>query len=149
MILQYPNDILSKESQNCDKIALETFLPHFKTLVEKYKDLALGLAAPQTGLNYNIVWIKDFGYLINPKIVSSKTEIEALESCLSVSGKTFKVKRFKEISIVYRDEKFKICRKTFKDQLAIVVQHEIDHLRGLCIPDVGKDVTETIEIEMV
>lgn len=149
MILQYPNDILSKESQNCDKIALETFLPHFKTLVEKYKDLALGLAAPQTGLNYNIVWIKDFGYLINPKIVSSKTEIEALESCLSVKDKTFNVKRFKEISIVYRDEKFKICRKTFKDQLAIVVQHEIDHLRGFCIPDVGKDVTETVEIEMV
>lgn len=147
MILQYPNDVLKTKTKDVEEIALKTFLPHFKKLVEEVKDKALGLAAPQTGLSYSLVWIKNFGYMANPKIVNSSTEkTGSVESCLSVNGKMFLVERFKEITVLYRNQQFKLCRKKFTDKLALVVQHECDHLSGICLPDIGKEI-KSIEEE--
>lgn len=145
MIVQYPNEILSKEATDLDQIALKTFLPHFKQLVEKYQTKALGLAAPQTGLSYKLLWIKNFGYMANPKIIKVQGEVGSVESCLSIPNKTFAVKRHKTITVLYRDEKFKLKRETLSGNLAIVAQHEIFHLYGKCLPDYAKEL-ETQDI---
>lgn len=146
MILQYPNDILKMECKSLEADALKMFLPHFKNLVEAYQNKALGLAAPQTGLAYKLMWIKNFGYMANPKIVSREGEISSIESCLSVADKTFSVKRSAKITVVYRDEKFKVARHSFSGEQAIIVQHELDHLEGKCLPDTGIDITESVQI---
>ena len=146
MILQYPNEILAQECKPVDAEALNTFLPHFKELVKQYESKALGLAAPQTGLSYKLVWVKNFGYMANPKIVSHSGRVGSIESCLSVNDKTFSVERHQTITVLYRDEKFKICRKTFSNELSIIVQQELDHLDGKCLPDTGTDITNSVEI---
>ena len=129
MILQYPHEKLSTVCQEIEnKATIEAFLPHFEKLVGKVLDKAVGLAAPQTGLSYCLIWIKDFGYMINPKIVSHSEEmIPSYESCLSIPNETFTVQRYKRVTVLYKDRNFKLRRKVFRDKWAIIAQHEIDH----------------------
>lgn len=146
MILQYPHEKLLQESIDCEKEHLGIFLPHFRTLIEKYKGVALGLAAPQTGLNYNIIWTRNGGIMVNPVIVDKSELKGSLESCLSISTipkKLFAVERYNKIRVVYRDENFKLKRKSFSGQDAIVIQHEIDHLFGKTLYQTGKEI-ETV-----
>lgn len=145
MILQYPHEKLSTICHEIpSKEIAEAFLPHFKKLVSKVENVAIGLAAPQTGLSYCLIWIKDFGYLINPKIVSISEEmIPSYESCLSIPNETFTVQRHKKITIVYKDERFKLKRKVFRDRWAIIAQHEIDHLHGKTLKETGIPVILT------
>lgn len=142
MILQWPHDILKKKTTDIpDKETANKFLPYFKELIERYKDKALGLAAPQTGLSYSLLWIKDFGIMINPVIVDKSEEIvHSYESCLSIPDKTFTVERHKKIVVLYRDEKFVKKRKVFRDRWAIIAHHEIDHLHGLTLYETGTEV---------
>ena len=142
MIIQYPNEILTKVCTIIpDKETANKFLPHFKELINKYKDVALGLAAPQTGLSYSLLWIRDFGIMINPVVVSSsEIKVASYESCLSIPNKTFTVNRSKKITVIYRDEKFVKKKKVFRDRWAIIAQHEIDHLSGLTLYETGTEV---------
>ena len=142
MILQYPHEKLKTPTTDFpSKEIVKMLLPHFKVLVKQVEDKALGLAAPQTGLSYSLVWIKDFGYMINPKIISSSEDvIHSYESCLSIPYKTFTVERKKKITVLYKDENFKLKKKVFRDRWAIIVQHEIDHCHGLTLQETGIEV---------
>lgn len=145
MILQYPHEILLKKSNDLTKEHVQIFLPHFKSLVEKYKNIALGLAAPQTGLNYNLIWTRNGGFMINPKLIlkEDSEQIGSIESCLSIESKPrkfFAVQRYKKISVVFKDENFKTVRKSFSGEDAIVIQHEIDHLHGKTLYETGKEI---------
>jgi peptide deformylase len=148
MILQWPNEILLKESIECEKEHVDAFLPHFKKLIDKYRENALGLAAPQTGLNYNIIWTRNGGIMINPVIVLKENKSGSIESCLSIQHtppKLFAVERYLKVKVVYRDEKFKLQRKTFTGKDAIVIQHEVDHLYGKTLHETGKEVDTSNE----
>ena len=110
---------------------------------------AVGLAAPQIGISKKMIAISacdekgrqyDFA-LINPKIISYSDELTYLkggEGCLSVdrevSGLIHRPKRisFKALSL----EDGKLVEKTFKlkGYLAVVFQHEYDHLFGILFP---------------
>jgi peptide deformylase len=94
-----------------------------------------GLAAPQIGVYKNvIVFLNDEGILealYNPVIIChSSAKICSVESCLSFPGKVFKLKRWKEIICagIGEDLKPKIIKA--KKRTAIIIQHEIGHLRG-------------------
>jgi peptide deformylase len=145
MILQYPNEFLKKK---CLELSKEDFdedqiIPLFEKHVEAYKLKALGLAAIQIGLAARMIWIRGFGYLFNPKIVNKSDEkIGSIESCLSVQGKDeiYTVERHKSISVMYRDTAWKLKRKTFAGEQSIVVQHELMHLEGKCLPDYATKV---------
>lgn len=139
MILQYPHEKLLTVCKKIDnKETLEAFLPHFKKLVSEVEDKALGLAAPQTGLSYCLIWINDFGFMINPQIVSeSDRMLSSYESCLSIPDEVFSVQRYKEVTVIYKDHNFKAKRKVFKDKMSIILQHEIDHLKGLTLKETG------------
>jgi len=142
MILQWPNKILNEIAVSIpDKETAKKFLPHFKELIKRYQEKAVGLAAPQTGLSYSLIWIRDFGIMINPVIVSSSEEkIASYESCLSIAGLAFTVNRSKKITVIYRDEQFKKKKKIFRDRWAIIAQHEIDHLYGKTLKETGTEV---------
>jgi peptide deformylase len=102
----------------------------------------VGIAAPQVNVSKRIFIIKPNMFkkaeaIINPTVeyIKEAGKKSSSEGCLSIPGKTFKVKRYKEINFSYfnRDGKWMVERATgFR---AIVAQHEYDHLNGIMISD--------------
>ncbi len=109
----------------------------------------VGLAASQVGSGKQIIVIDaysaggynshpdDFLCLANPKIVKkSATSNKIFEECLSLPGISVKVKRAIRIEVeAWSLQKNKLVRLEAEGFLARVLQHEIDHLRGILIID--------------
>ncbi|MFA5361938.1 MAG: peptide deformylase [Candidatus Omnitrophota bacterium] len=98
----------------------------------------VGLAAPQVGNDEALIVI-DAGTglykLINPKIVKKEGRQALEEGCLSVPGVSVKVKRAKKIIVQALDEDALPLTIEAQNLLAVVFQHEIDHLEGKLIID--------------
>lgn len=112
----------------------------------------VGIAAPQIGVLKRMfaIFASDFeGKLfvipiVNPKILSHSEEIIYLdggEGCLSVDKPTkgitprFKSVTYEGIVYNYKTKKFEKVRNTLTDYMAIVFQHEYDHLDGILFVD--------------
>ena len=98
----------------------------------------LGLAAPQVGINKQMVMV-DVGAglvtLINPRILK-KTGSEVIEEgCLSLPGVYVKVRRARKIVVSGYNEQNEKITLAACDLFARALQHEIDHLRGRLIID--------------
>ncbi len=96
----------------------------------------IGLAATQVGSEHAILVI-DLSeerdqplVLINPEIVEASGEFVGEEGCLSIPGYRSKVKRFEKVKVAALDREGKSIEIESDDFLAIVLQHEIDHLLG-------------------
>lgn len=101
-----------------------------------YATDGIGLAAPQVGLSKRI-FVCDNGEgvirkVINPIIEPLTEETQSYEEgCLSVPGIFKKVERPKKIHIKYLNEKAEEVEEDVEGFLAIVMQHEYDHLNGV------------------
>jgi peptide deformylase len=99
----------------------------------------LGLAAPQVGISKRMVIVvqgKTAICLVNPEFKPAGPERElGEEGCLSFPGLFGKVARFKQISVTALDRAGKPLNFTCQDMDARVIQHEIDHLDGILLPD--------------
>ena len=74
--------------------------------------------------------------LINPRIVESEgTTISEDEGCLSVPDFRANVKRAASVLVEGFDNKEKPLRIEAEGLLAVVLQHEIDHLNGILFID--------------
>lgn len=120
-----------------------------KILVQRMK-LALlatksgvGIAAPQVGINRNIIWAKRFDkaenpleYFINPKIIW-RSEILNLgpEGDLSIEIFRDYFYRSHVIQLEYFDLNGKKNTEIVEGFTAIILQHEIDHLSGILISE--------------
>jgi len=99
----------------------------------------LALAAPQIGIFKRLIVMTLGGrtyVMVNPEIIESSTEdFQWEEGCLSVPGFFKKNKRPNKCTVKY----FDIYGKNFTAKLeglaAFCVQHEIDHLNGVCFAD--------------
>ena len=134
------NEILRNKSQNVTKFdkALKKLIIEMKKTMEKNK--GIGLAAPQVGVNQNIVIVtldqKNQLTMINPEILNySDKKTIAEEGCLSLPGVWGNVERAKEIKVKFNDEKNRTHILVLKDLNARIVQHEIDHLEGVLFTD--------------
>lgn len=111
---------------------------------------ALGLAAPQIGINRRIVifrnknfddpdWRKDekdYDVLVNPRITQCRGEkIAGSEGCLSCPDIRVEIMRYPEIKVRACDIHGQKINKRYTDFLARIAQHEIDHLEGKLIID--------------
>ena len=123
------------------------------TLIQAFLDReeALGLAAPQIGISKKIVvfrnkgfddnsaWTKsedDYDVLINPRITQNRGDMVYLsEGCLSCPEIKVEVGRFPEIKVRALNRKGQKINIRYSDFLARIVQHEIDHLKGMLIID--------------
>jgi peptide deformylase len=101
----------------------------------------VGLAAPQVGLNLSLAVImlpvnkgEEKIYkryvLINPEISSPKGIVSGSEGCLSFPGLDIQVERAQEVKVKYLNEKGLPVELKTSGFLAVVLQHEIDHLNG-------------------
>ncbi|QOW09294.1 peptide deformylase [Kaistella flava (ex Peng et al. 2021)] len=103
----------------------------------------VGIAAPQVGINRNIIWAKRFDkdgkpleYFINPKILW-RSEVLNLgpEGDLSIEVFRDNFYRSQVIQLEYFDLKGKKHTEIVEGFTAVILQHEIDHLSGILISD--------------
>jgi len=86
---------------------------------------------------------REFTTLINPEIVKYEGSVVAdYEGCLSVKDVYGKVPRHTKIRVKALDSEGREVRFKAEGFLARVIQHEIDHTRGIVFIDHIKDDTE-------
>lgn len=137
---------LDKESREIIQTLIDSFLE---------KDDAVGLAAPQIGINKRIIVFRnkgfegkgriknadDFEVLVNPRINQARGEkVSMAEGCLSCPDIQVEISRFPEIKVRAVDAKGEKVNKKYLDYVARVIQHEVDHLDGKLIVDYGGDI---------
>lgn len=99
---------------------------------------AVGLAAPQIGINKRIIIVNPGSglvELINPVISKCEGEYIDREGCLSVEKYQGDVLRYQSIFVEGLTRAGKRIRFTAKDLLARAIQHEVDHLEGILFVD--------------
>lgn len=142
----------SKEDENTIRDMIE-YLQNSQddTLSKKYGIRpGVGLAAPQIGiakkmlviLSYDELGKLHFYPMVNPKLISyseEKTYLEGGEGCLSVdrnvTGYVHRAKRITVDTYLYAEEKLLHVRLRLKGYIAIIFQHEYDHLNGILFID--------------
>ena len=159
-ILTYPNPQLREVSE---ALKPGEFGPDLKKLADNmletmYHSKGIGLAAPQVGVTkrflvidcrpkdekgrYDIKeqteWEKQITqplFIANPKIISKKGKVTFEEGCLSVPSFYETVERAAWIELEYQDLEGQTQTLQTDGLLAIVVQHEMDHLEGTLFID--------------
>lgn len=138
-IIKYPARILATPAEDVffDKDYFDKMMVRFRRanqLVDGY-----AIAAPQLGISKRFFYFNFEGeefLAINPVVLSSPPAEEvATEGCLSIPGKEYVATRLTEINWTYRDH-----NGNFRDECATglkarIIQHEVDHLDGFCLPD--------------
>ena len=109
-----------------------------------YSADGIGLAAPQVGINKQLIVIdialdnpeKPPLVLINPKIIKTGSDLcSSDEGCLSIPGVYLEVTRPETIEISYKNEQGKPCKLKADGLLSRAIQHEMDHLNGVMFVD--------------
>jgi peptide deformylase len=102
-----------------------------------YAAPGVGLAATQVDVHKRVIVLdvsetKDqLLVLINPEILESSGEAECEEGCLSVPGVFDKVKRAEHVRVAALDVTGDRFEFDASNVLAVGVQHEMDHLKGI------------------
>ena len=138
-ILTYPDKFLNKPTKPLENIDGDVQEMIDKMATTMYEAPGVGLAAIQVGWNKSLlvydVSPRDENHslhvLINPKVIAQEGEIiSENEGCLSVPELRADVKRAASVTIEGFDREGKPLRFDAEGLLAIVLQHEIDHLNG-------------------
>jgi peptide deformylase len=128
--------ILTQKSETVSMEEAKEIIADLLDTAKAHIDNCAGLAAPQIGVNKRVVVVRNgdsFFPMVNPVVVK-KTGKKFLnhEGCLSLDG-IRAVERYASVLVNYTDGKGKRQTKTFNGTLAIVIQHETDHLNGVLI----------------
>lgn len=145
-IRTWPDKILKEPTKEVDFFD-ERLQDYINRMWEfMYKEEGVGLAANQIGIPYQILVIdttirekKQEGeteepvklVLVNPKIVEKEGQVMSTEGCLSFPGVQITIPRAKRVKVVAKNEKGQDVVVESSEFLAIVLQHEIDHLNGI------------------
>ncbi|MCP9850911.1 peptide deformylase [Cyanobium sp. Morenito 9A2] len=113
-------------------------------LLSMYAARGIGLAAPQVGVNKQLLVI-DLDLenaatpplvLINPEITAASAALETYEEgCLSIPGVYLNVVRPAAVEVSFRDEQGRPRRLKTDGLLARCILHEMDHLTGVLFVD--------------
>lgn len=128
---------VAQEVENIDNEILEILDNMVETMHEAK---GVGLAAPQVGISKRM-FVCDQGdgvvrKVINP-VITPLTEklMDFEEGCLSIPGIYKKVQRPEKIKIEYLSEKGESVTEEVEGSLAIIMQHEYDHLNAVLFVD--------------
>lgn len=111
--------------------------------VQDPEHAGVGIAAPQIGINKNLIVVQRFDKVgepfesyINPKIIwRSKFIRKGVEGCLSIPDRREEVLRSHTIRLQYISKEGKIKEENIEGFTAVIFQHEVDHLYGILYPD--------------
>ena len=142
-ILKYPDPILLQEAEAINQIDDD-----IKTLAEDMVETMIdapgaGLAAPQVGRSCRMIVVhnidtEDIPYpmvLINPEIVIADGQQVYNEGCLSVEDLQADVVRAMDVRVKALDLDGRPLEIDASGHMAVVYQHEIDHLEGILFID--------------
>ncbi len=143
-ILTYPNKFLRQPTKPVTEItaAVETLIDDM--IETMYDEPGVGLAAIQVGSDQSIIVYdttptdgeRQAQVLINPEIVAREgNQLSENEGCLSVPDFRADVKRAARVRVKGLDRAGQAVDFEADGFLSIVLQHEIDHLRGVLFID--------------
>jgi peptide deformylase len=143
-ILTYPDKFLGQPAKPVKNIDGTTQKIIEDMSFTMYNSKGVGLAAIQVGFDKSLILYdvspgeekRSLQILINPRIIESNGRIiSEKEGCLSVPDLRADVKRAESILVEAFDREGKPMRIDAEGYLAIVLQHEIDHLNGILFID--------------
>lgn len=163
-VAELGNQILRTKAKPIKDVAqapIQDLIESMILTMQEYR--GVGIAAPQVYESVQLFVMQDRPKkgkkqkllptaIINPKIVKkSKEKVTDWEGCLSIPGLRAQVMRHREIKVEYTDRTGRKIKRTFKDFLARVFQHEFDHLQGVMYLDKvkGTDVVTVKEFEKI
>ncbi len=139
------NPIVSKKAKEVNN-------PHDKEIQQLINDMvatcqdadSVGIAAPQVYKQFRLFIVASHPNsryphaprmkplpIINPEILSTSTKkVKDWEGCLSIPGIRGLVPRYSSIVVEYTSKNGKKVKRTLKDFVARIFQHEYDHLEG-------------------
>lgn len=141
-------------STRCDEIDVRKDASIMREINKSLKDTMrtkelVSLSAPSIGYNKRIFCLNfvdtEIKTFINPVIVEAKGLTLAQETCISIPGRTFIRPRNTSVKVFYQRPTGQTESREFLGMAAIKIQHEIDHLDGLLLSDVGLEIDDDYE----
>lgn len=140
-ILEYPDPRLKRIAA-----PVTEFTPAIRKLVDDmaetmYAAPGIGLAATQVDVHKRVIVIdvstdkSDLKVFVNPEIIEADGEIVGEEGCLSVPTYYDNVKRAAHVVVKAQDAEGKPFQLEATELLAVCIQHEMDHLKGIVFVD--------------
>ncbi len=143
----YPDPVLKKKADPVTKITEEicTLLDNMAETM--YAAPGVGLAAPQVGVSQRVIVLDpgvregekgkshELHQLINPVITHAEGELEWEEGCLSIPGFLLPMVRNSHVIVEATTKDGKSVTIEAHEFLAVILQHEIDHLEGKLLID--------------
>ncbi len=143
-IYKLGDDVLRKNAKRISKVDHSIRYLAKEMLQSMYAAKGIGLAAPQIGINKELLVI-DVNFedsaaepliLINPEITAYGSTLNSYEEgCLSIPGVYLNVVRPSTIKLKFRDEMGRPRKMKADGILARCIQHEMDHLKGVLFVD--------------
>jgi len=143
-ILKLPEAVLRQEAREITEIngKLQRLIDDMADTM--YAAPGLGLAANQVGELQRLIVFdlshkegrpREIKVVLNPCLVAGEGEITREEGCLSVADFSAEVRRQAQVLVKGLDREGKPIEIIGEGLLAIVLQHEIDHLNGILFID--------------
>lgn len=140
-VLRFPDERLrtvAKPVTEVDNKIRALIEDMFETMREEQ---GIGLAATQVNTHLRIVVMdvsedqSDPRVFINPEIIEKNGSTISEEGCLSVPNSYARVERAEKVKVKALDAEGKPFSMDADGLLAICIQHELDHLRGVLFVD--------------
>ena len=129
-------NILTQQSVKAEIEEAQEIITDLLDTANYHLDNCAGLAAPQIGVLKKVIVVRNgntFFPMVNPVIVKKNgKKFVNTEGCLSLDGLR-NVERYSTVLVAYTDRNGKRITTTFNGTLAVIVQHEVDHLNGKLI----------------
>lgn len=151
--------VLRKESR-----PVQTLNRRIRKVIEDLKDTlrhheeGVGLAAPQIGVHWQVVVVRLGGdpegeaeagppqALLNPQIVEVGEKQRGFDGCLSFPNLYAETTRPHHLRVASLDEDGERAERTYEGFDAVVVHHEIDHLRGVLFIDHVESIEDMYQV---
>jgi peptide deformylase len=140
-VLRFPDERLrtvAKKVDNIDKSITTLISDMFDTMRDEN---GIGLAATQVNVHKRLV-VMDVSenhdapmVFINPEITLKEGKTISEEGCLSVPNNYAQVERAEKITVTALDETGETFTLDADGLMAICIQHELDHLKGILFVD--------------
>ncbi|HOZ83886.1 MAG TPA: peptide deformylase [Niabella sp.] len=125
-----------------DDPLLTTLKNRMLKAVQDPANRGVGIAAPQVGINRNLIWVQRFDkkeqpfeFFINPKIIwRSDFLLQGVEGDLSFQDRDDVIRNY-AIMVSYIDTTGRQQIEMMEEFTSIIFQHETDHLSGILFTD--------------
>jgi peptide deformylase len=142
-ILHYPDSRLREPGRRVDSLTRELRQLIDDLAETMYAAPGVGLAATQVGEQWQVFVVdcaaegeaSDLRVFVNPEILSTEGAATFEEGCLSFPGAREEVERAEKVRVRAQDQEGMWFELEAQGLLAIAIQHEYDHLRGVLMID--------------